>query len=129
MQPTITPEAATLNFFFFLHEGATDNAQAYWLPRQITAENEASIAAVANTLHGYDVRNPKAIFTPLSATPTPNTDEGASVLVTVTVELRSGAGDWQPTAPVLQAQMVSTSIGWRVRDFTILVAVKKRGDY
>ena len=129
MQPTITPEAATLNFFFFLHEGATDNAQAYWLPRLITAADEANIAAAANTLHGYDVRNPQAMVTPLPVTPTPNTDEGASVSVTVTAELRASGGDWQPAAPVLQAQMVSTSIGWRVRDFTLLIAAKKKGDY
>ncbi len=129
MQPTITPEAAALNFFFFLHEGTTDNAQAYLLPRQITAADEANIAAAANALHGYDVRNPKATYTPLPITPVPDTDEGATVSVTVTAELRSGAGDWQPATPVLQAQLVSTSIGWRVRDFVLLVSVKKKGDY
>jgi hypothetical protein len=126
--PTITPEAATLNFFFFLREGAVDNAQAYWLPRQITATDEANIAAAANALRGYQVRNPKATVTPLSATPTPNTDQSVAVSVTVTAELRSGTGDWQPAAPVLHAEMVSTSIGWRVRDFTLLDIVKKKGD-
>ncbi len=126
--PTITPEAATLNFFFFLREGAVDNAQAYWLPRQLTAVDAANIAAAANMLHGYQVRNPKATVTPLPAAPAPNTDQGATVSVTVMAELLSGAGDWQPATPVLRATMVSTSIGWRVRDFTLLDAVTKKGD-
>ncbi len=127
MQPTITPEAAALNFFFFLHEGATVNAQAYWLPRQITAADEANIAAAANVLHGYDVRNPQVMVMSLPATPTPNTEAGASVSVTVTAELRASGGDWQPVAPALHAQLISTSIGWRVHDFTLLVPANKTG--
>ncbi len=116
--PTISPTAAALNFFNFVRIGQVDNAAAYWLPRQITEADVAQLQAAAATLRHYQFRNPAATAALLPATPPPDVDELATAAVTVTAEI-SGTDGWQPAAPLLHINMVSTSIGWRVRDFSL----------
>lgn len=119
--PTITPEASALNFFFFLREGVSSNAEAYWLPQQLTEADATKVEQAADSLSKRQYRNAKALASsPLPITPAPDTDQGATVSVTVTAELQQADGSWQTITPVLQAEMTSTSIGWRVRDFNLL---------
>jgi hypothetical protein len=128
--PTITPQAGALNFFFFLQEGAASNAEAYWLPQQLSDADAAKIKQAADTLSPRQFRNPKASSAiALPVTPSPDRDQGATVSITLTAELQQADGSWGAAAPVLQAQMTSTSIGWRVRDFSLLDAATKKGDY
>ena len=131
VKPTVSPQNAALNFFHFLSEGASDNAATYWLPNQLTEADRSQITAAAASLTSLKLRNPKAEVspTPLALTPSPDSDIGATVLVTVTAEVQAADDSWLPNQTMLTAEMSSTSIGWRVRDFNLLIEVIKEGDY
>lgn len=128
VKPTVSPQNAALNFFRFLSSGATDNAAAYWLPRQLTEANRAQLDTAAATLRPLKLRNIQAEVnpTPLPITPMPDSDMGASVALTVTAEVQATDSSWQAAQPMMKLQMTSTSIGWRVLNFTLTDMSTKR---